>query len=117
MGTIIRNGIEYGGVSAVDSLNDLTDVAISNPQQGDLLMYNSTGSKLENSVNVSSFLRGTLTVTPQGPTQTPQSILSANSTGTSLLAVSQCRNIQASTTDLTAGSSALATGDIYIVYE
>lgn len=30
---------------------------------------------------------------------------------------SQVRNIQASTTDLTAGSSTLATGDIYLVYE
>lgn len=31
--------------------------------------------------------------------------------------VARIRNIQASTTDLTAGSSALANGDIYLVYE
>ena len=40
--------------------------------------------------------------------------MKATATG---LEVSQIRNITASTTDLTAGTSALATGDIYFVYE
>lgn len=41
----------------------------------------------------------------------------ANASAASTLSDAQVRNIKASTTDLTAGSSALATGDIYIVYE
>lgn len=40
--------------------------------------------------------------------------MKATATG---LEVSQIRNISAGTTDLTAGTSALATGDIYFVYE
>lgn len=41
----------------------------------------------------------------------------ANATAVATLTNSQVRNIQASTTDLTAGTSTLATGDIYLVYE
>lgn len=43
--------------------------------------------------------------------------LVADPVSVAVLSVSQVRNIKASTTDLTAGSSTLATGDIYIVYE
>ena len=41
----------------------------------------------------------------------------ANATAKATLTDSQVRDIKASTTDLTAGSSALTTGDIYLVYE
>jgi hypothetical protein len=41
----------------------------------------------------------------------------ANSTATKDLTTSQVRNIYAGTTDLTAGTSALKTGDIYLLYE
>lgn len=41
----------------------------------------------------------------------------ANATAEATLTNKQIRNIQASTTDLTAGTSALATGEIYLVYE
>lgn len=41
----------------------------------------------------------------------------ADATATADTGVAQVRNIEASTTDLTAGSSTLATGDIYLVYE
>ena len=41
----------------------------------------------------------------------------ANADAVSALATAQVRNIYAGTTDLTAGTSALATGDIYFVYE
>ena len=41
----------------------------------------------------------------------------ANATAVTTLSDKQVRNITASTTDLTAGTSALTTGDIYLVYE
>lgn len=41
----------------------------------------------------------------------------ANTTAVATLTNSQVRNIKAQTTDLTAGTSTLATGDIYLVYE
>ena len=41
----------------------------------------------------------------------------ANATAVATLANAQVRNIYAGTTDLTAGTSVLATGDIYFVYE
>ena len=41
----------------------------------------------------------------------------ANATAKANLGDLQVRNIKASTADLTAGSSSLATGDIYLVYE
>ena len=41
----------------------------------------------------------------------------ANATAVATLADAQVRNIYAGTTDLTAGTSTLATGDIYFVYE
>lgn len=41
----------------------------------------------------------------------------ANATAVSDLAAKQVRNIYAGTTDMTAGTSALPTGDIYVVYE
>jgi hypothetical protein len=41
----------------------------------------------------------------------------ANATAVSTLTTAQVRNIKASTTDLTAGSSALTTGELYVVYE
>lgn len=41
----------------------------------------------------------------------------ANATAVATLTNAQIRNIQASTTDLTAGTSSLTTGDIYLVYE
>lgn len=43
--------------------------------------------------------------------------VNANTTATATLGTAQVRNISASTADLTAGTSALATGDIYFVYE
>lgn len=41
----------------------------------------------------------------------------ANATAVQTLTTAQLRNIQASQTDLTAGTSALTTGDLYAVYE
>lgn len=41
----------------------------------------------------------------------------ANATAVATLTTSQVRNMKASTTDLTAGTSSLTTGDIYLVYE
>ena len=41
----------------------------------------------------------------------------ANASAVSSYSTSQIRNIKASTTDLTANSSSLTTGDIYLVYE
>ena len=41
----------------------------------------------------------------------------ANATSIQTLGTAQVRNISAGTTDLTAGTSTLATGDIYLVYE
>ena len=41
----------------------------------------------------------------------------ANDTAEATLANKQIRNITASATDLTAGTSALTTGEIYLVYE
>ncbi|MDF2610035.1 MAG: hypothetical protein K0R92_1509 [Lachnospiraceae bacterium] len=41
----------------------------------------------------------------------------ANASAVATLTTAQVRNIKSSTTDLTAGSSALTTGDLYIVYE
>lgn len=41
----------------------------------------------------------------------------ANATAVATIGTAQVRNIYAGTTDLTAGTSALATGTIYIVYE
>ena len=43
--------------------------------------------------------------------------VNANTTATATLGTAQVRNISAGTTDLTAGTSTLATGDIYFVYE
>ncbi|MDF2611357.1 MAG: hypothetical protein K0R92_2831 [Lachnospiraceae bacterium] len=43
--------------------------------------------------------------------------ITANASAVSVLTTAQVRNIKASTTDLTAGSSALTTGELYIVYE
>ena len=43
--------------------------------------------------------------------------VNANASAVSSLGTSQVRNIQVSTTDLTAGTSALTTGEIYFVYE
>lgn len=43
--------------------------------------------------------------------------VNANATAKATLTDSQVRDIKASTTDLTAGTSALTTGDIYLVYE
>lgn len=43
--------------------------------------------------------------------------LVANTTAVQTLGTSQVRNIYAGTTDMTAGTTALATGDIYVVYE
>ena len=41
----------------------------------------------------------------------------ANASAVTTLGTAQVRNIQAGTADLTAGSSSLATGEIYLVYE
>ena len=41
----------------------------------------------------------------------------ANATAVTTIGTAQVRNIKAGTADLTAGSSALATGEIYFVYE
>jgi hypothetical protein len=41
----------------------------------------------------------------------------ANASATATLGTAQVRNIYAGTSDMTAGSSALATGAVYIVYE
>lgn len=41
----------------------------------------------------------------------------ANANAVSVVGTAQVRNIKAGTTDLTAGSSTLATGEIYFVYE
>jgi hypothetical protein len=41
----------------------------------------------------------------------------ANANAVSSYETSQVRNIKASTTDLTAGTSTLATGEVYFVYE
>ena len=43
--------------------------------------------------------------------------VNANSANVANIGITQLRNIYAGTTDLTDGVSALATGDIYIVYE
>lgn len=43
--------------------------------------------------------------------------VNANATAVTSLATSQVRNIAVSTTDLTAGTSTLATGEVYFVYE
>jgi hypothetical protein len=43
--------------------------------------------------------------------------VNANATAVANVGTAQVRNITASTTDLTAGTSTLATGDIYLVYE
>ena len=43
--------------------------------------------------------------------------VTANETAVADLTQPQVRNIKASTTDLTAGTSTLTTGDIYLVYE
>ena len=43
--------------------------------------------------------------------------VNANATATATLGTAQVRNISAGTADLTAGTSALATGEIYFVYE
>lgn len=60
----------------------------------------------------------TTVTAPQGLLKgTCTGALSANHTAVATLTTSQFRNIKASTTDLTAGSSTLTSGDIYIVYE
>lgn len=41
----------------------------------------------------------------------------ANTTAVATIGTKQVRNIYAGTTDMTAGSSSLPTGDIYLVYE
>lgn len=40
-----------------------------------------------------------------------------NASATATLGTAQLRNIKASTTDLTAGTSSLTTGQVYLVYE
>ena len=50
-----------------------------------------------------------------GGTMTGQ--VKAGASAVSALGTAQVRNIYAGTSDLTAGTSALATGDLYLVYE
>lgn len=128
---------------ANNTLNGLSDVGIVNPQEGQVLAYNATLGEWTNdnsSVDISGKAdkvsgatnghvagldsNGNLTdggVAVTDLAQMASGVLTskvvANATSVATIADRQIRNIYAGTTDLTAGSSALATGDIYLVYE
>ena len=128
---------------ANNTLNGLSDVGIVNPQEGQVLAYNATLGEWTNdnsSVDISGKAdkvsgatnghvagldsNGNLTDGGVAVTDLAQmasgvltSKVMANATSVATLSDRQIRNIYAGTTDLTAGSSALATGDIYLVYE
>lgn len=129
-------------IAAAD-LSGLSDVGISNPQDGQVLTYNeATGEwinddpssdisgkadKVSGATNgnlASLDSNGNLADSGKAPSdfaQVSSNTLTAktlaNATAVQTLSDKQVRNIYAGTTDLTAGSSALPTGDIYLVYE
>lgn len=127
---------------AAQSLGGLSDVGISDPQDGQILTYDgNVGEWVNDSMSgisgkadkVDGATNGHLAglnasgnLTDSGKSvsdfaQVSSNVLTAktlaNATTVATLADKQVRNIYAGTTDLTAGTSALTTGDIYLVYE
>lgn len=128
---------------ASNTLSGLSDVGISNPQNGQVLSYHSatqTWVNDNNTVDISGKAdkvtgatnghlasldsNGNLADSGKAASdfaQVSSNALTAktlaNATSVATLSDKQVRNITASTTDLTAGTSALTTGDIYLVYE
>lgn len=126
-----------------NTLSGLDDVGIVNPQDGQVLAYNATLGEWTNDNNsvdisgkadkVSGATSGNLAgldsngnLTDSGVSASSVATVSsnaltaktlANATAVATLSDKQVRNIYAGTTDLTAGTSALPTGDIYFVYE
>lgn len=132
---------EQAQAIAAQTLEGLENVNVSNPQNGQVLSYrDGEWVNDNNSIDVSGKAdkvqeatdgnfagldsAGNLTDSGKAPSDFAQvngfvfkTKILANANSVQTLSDKQVRNIYAGTEDLTAGSSALATGDIYIVYE
>lgn len=128
---------------AAQSLGGLSDVGINNPQDGQILTYDADAGEWVNdsaSFDISgkadkvngatdghlASLDSNGNLADSGKSASDFAQVSsnaltaktlANATSVQTLSDKQVRNIYAGTTDLTAGTSALPTGDIYLVYE
>ena len=110
------------------NLNDLGDVTISSPQNGQGLIYDSGTQKWGNgsfpSAPVSSVFGRTGAVTAQSGDYDASKITAgtfagktqANATAAATLTNAQLRDVTISITDLTPGTSSLAAGSIWIYY-
>lgn len=92
-------------------LSELSDIAISETEPTDSDLWIDLNDETENVVpphthDVTDIAEGTFT-----------GKMVANASAVASITVKQVRNIYAGTSDLTAGTSALPTGDIYLVYE
>ena len=79
MSYIINQNVPVG--SALDLLGSLSDVNISNPSNGDCIVYNSTTGKWENSDDLST-LNSALNQTITRERTIPSTSIAANGTGT-----------------------------------
>lgn len=128
---------------AAQSLGGLSDVGINDPQDGQILTYDADAGEWVNDSasfdisgkadKVNGATNGHLAsldsngnLADSGKSASDFAQVSsnaltaktlANATAVQTLSDKQVRNIYAGTTDLTAGTSALPTGDIYLVYE
>ena len=104
--------ISYDNTTVKDALDDLsTDKAdkVVSATNGHLAGLDANGNLTD------SGLAGTAVVQQASNILTAKAV--ANATAVATLADSQVRNIYAGTTDMTAGTTPLASGDIYVMYE
>ena len=134
----------YPGVEGAGTLQALEDVALDNPVTGDVLTYDNTThtwknqaipsdtskadkvsgatngdvASLDSNGNIAdSGVKAAEIVTADTTTHIASTMLVANAAAVADLSTKQVRNIYAGTADLTPGTSALPSGDIYICYE
>lgn len=107
--------IAKGGTGATTATDALTNLGL-NATATELNYMKGVTSAVQTQLNgkaASSHNQAASTITAG----TLAGKVNANATAKATLTDSQVRDIKASTTDLTAGTSALTTGDIYLVYE